>query len=180
MAVLKYHKTFTFASQMANVAATTDKAIDPERFVQMMKDRDIRAMEMLYDQYSPVLYGVIHWITNDEKKSEEVLYKTFTYIWNHFNSFDVSVHNVCLWMVNIARKFSFEILSPEERLKLSKMWLDSIAANRKKEEAEVLGSAFFKGMSVQKMAEKFNCTETKIRTLLHEAVDHLKREYVAR
>jgi DNA-directed RNA polymerase specialized sigma subunit len=47
-----------------------------------------------------------------------------------------------------------------------------------KEHDKVLNLAFYKGMSIPKMAEKFGCTEIKIRKLLHEAVDHLKKEYV--
>jgi DNA-directed RNA polymerase specialized sigma24 family protein len=156
-----------------------EKSIDQQQLMVLLKARDIRAVEMLYDQYSCVLYGVIFWITNDEKKSEDVLFKTFTYIWNHYSSFDVSVHNVCLWMVNIARKFSFEILSPEERFKLANASA-LLNPDNTPEETRVLSAAFYRGMSIEMMAERFNCSETKIRTLLNKAVNHLKKEYVAK
>jgi len=78
-------------------------------------------------------------------------------------------------MVNVARRFSFETLSHEERLLIINETQEFLQL---KEHDKVLNLAFYKGMSIQKMAEKFGCTEIKIRKLLHEAVDHLKKEYV--
>ena len=149
-------------------------------FAKLMKARDISAMEILYDRYSQVLYGVIYWITNDEKKSEEILFQTFTYIWNHYNGFDVSAQNICFWMVSVARSLCFETMTKEERLKVKDQWLAFLRERGADEQLEMLGYAFFKGMSIQEMAQKFNCTESAIRSQLHEAVAHLKKEYVAR
>lgn len=149
-------------------------------FIRWMKERDVRAMEILYDQYATVLYGVIFWITGDEKKSEEILFRTLTHIWNHYSSVDVPVQNTCLWMLHIARRFCFESLNREELLKVKDQWLLFIRERGWNEQAEILGYAFFKGMSVQTMAEKFNCSESVIRKQLHEAVNYLKKEYVAK
>lgn len=146
----------------------------------LMRKRDVTAMELLYDKYSPVLYGVIVWITEDDKKSEDILFKTFTYIWNHFDTFDETVHNICLWMIGIARRFSFETLSVEDRLKVKQQLMSTLRANWSPAQAEVLSYAFFKGISVERMSEKFGCTESNIRTLLHEAVNHLRKEYITR
>ena len=145
--------------------ATISKTSDQQRFLEMMKVRDVRAMEILYDNYSSVLYGVIFWITREEKKAEDILFRTFTYIWNHFDTYDASVQNICFWMVNVARRFSFETLSHEERLLIINETQEFLQL---KEHDKVLNLAFYKGMSIPKMAEKFGCTEIKIRKLLHE------------
>jgi DNA-directed RNA polymerase specialized sigma24 family protein len=162
------------------MAIQAESTIDQRQFIEMMRCRDVRALEVLYDQYSAVLYGVIFRITGDEKKSEEILYRTFTHIWNTFQTFDDSVHTLCLWMVNIARGFSFETLTPDERTMMKQQLLLSLGNRWMKDQVEVLSYAFFNGMSVEKMARKFGYTESKIKSLLHEAVDHLKKEYVAK
>lgn len=83
-------------------------------------------------------------------------------------------------MLNVARNFCFESLNKEERLKVKDQWLAFLRERGENEQLEMLGYAFFKGMSVQEMARKFNCSESAIRSQLHEAIDHFKMEYVAR
>ncbi|MBK9732588.1 MAG: hypothetical protein IPO83_15145 [Chitinophagaceae bacterium] len=149
-------------------------------FIRLMKSKDISAIDVVYNHYAPVLYGVIFRITNDEKKSEEILCETFTYIWNHFNEVDVTVQNVCFWMLSVARQFCFETLKPEERMTMENEWEFFMHGNSTDKKLSMLGYAFFKGMNVEQMAGKFKCTENVVRMELHNAVNHLKNEYFSK
>jgi len=64
---------------------------------------DSKALEALYNRYSPVLYTVIKKIVNDEKIAEEVLADVFVIIWQKSKQFDFNLANVYTWLITLAR-----------------------------------------------------------------------------
>ena len=148
-----------------------------EHLIELMEARNVHAVELVYDQYSTVLYGVIKRIVNDATRSEEILFKTFTHIWNHYSNFDSTHQSICMWMIRIARQFSFETLSAQERKNLEYRLLNSLKQSNVKEDMTVLELAFFQGLPVTRIAEGIGCTESEIRTLLRRAVGKLKNEF---
>ena len=156
--------------------AATQNFKGHEHLIKLMQARNVRAVELVYDQYSTVLYGVIKRIVNDATRAEEILFKTFNYIWNHYSNYDSAHQSICMWMIRIARQFSFESLSSRERRDLECRLLNSLKQSDVKEEMIVLELAFFQGLPVIKIAEGIGCTESEIRTLLRRAVGKLKNE----
>ncbi len=71
--------------------------------VQALQKRDKRVIEILYDQYSPALYGVILKIVRSEETACDVLQDTFIKIWTHGNQYDARKGTLFTWMLNIAR-----------------------------------------------------------------------------
>jgi RNA polymerase sigma-70 factor (ECF subfamily) len=66
-------------------------------------DYDSKALEELYDRYSPILYSLIKKIVEDKTKAEEVLADVFVIVWKNKNSSNISVANVYTWLVTLAR-----------------------------------------------------------------------------
>lgn len=64
---------------------------------------DSRALETLYDRYSPILFTVIKRIVMEESLAEEVLTEVFAIIWRKMDHFDFSTGNVYAWLVLLAR-----------------------------------------------------------------------------
>lgn len=142
----------------------------------MIKLRDVRSIEIIYNHYAAVLYGVIYKITGDEKKSEAVLFKTFTHIWNHYEELDENMQQACLWMLNISRYFCFETMDREERMRVESTWLQNLNS-QSAGKFEMLGLVFFGGMSIIELGEKFSCSTKVVRMQLHESMNDLKKEY---
>ena len=64
---------------------------------------DSRAIEELYNRYSPLLYTLIKKIAPDEKTAEELLISVFTIIWKKADKFDFKSGNVFTWLITLAR-----------------------------------------------------------------------------
>lgn len=64
---------------------------------------DSRAIEELYNRYSPLLYTLIKKIAPDEKTSEDLLIEIFTIIWKKSDKFDFESGNVFTWLITLAR-----------------------------------------------------------------------------
>ena len=79
---------------------------------------DSKALEELYDRYSPVLFTLISKIVQDKQAAEEILSDIFVIIWQKIDLFDSEAGNVYTWMINLARNKAIDFAkrnrNPEE------------------------------------------------------------------
>jgi len=77
-----------------------------------------KALEELYDRYSPVLFTLINKIVQNKPAAEEILSDVFVIIWQKNNLFDSEAGNVYTWMINLARNKAIDFVkrnrNPEE------------------------------------------------------------------
>jgi len=78
--------------------------------INKIKRKDPRALEELYDRYSPILFPLAKKIVNDDKKSENILVKVFLILWNRVELFPENTHNLYVWLVYITRNLSVDHL----------------------------------------------------------------------
>ena len=88
--------------------------IAEETLVAMLSGRKTEGLEILYDNYSPALYGVIHRIVQSDEIAEDVLQETFLKIWNNFAKYDAAKGRLFTWMVNVARNAAIDKIRSKE------------------------------------------------------------------
>ncbi len=64
---------------------------------------DSRALEELYNRYSPILYTLIKKIASDNKTAENILVEVFSIIWRKIDKFDFANGNAYVWLITLAR-----------------------------------------------------------------------------
>ena len=69
-----------------------------------------KALEELYDRYSPVLFTLINKIVQEKSAAEDLLSDIFVIIWQKINLFDSETGNVYTWMINIARNKAIDYI----------------------------------------------------------------------
>ncbi len=69
-----------------------------------------RALEELYDRYSPLLYTIIKKIAPDESAADQILIEVFVIIWRKIDKFDFKTGNVYTWLVTLARNKAVDSL----------------------------------------------------------------------
>jgi RNA polymerase sigma-70 factor, ECF subfamily len=72
-----------------------------------------RALEELYDRYSPLLYTVIKKIATDQQTADRILVEVFVIIWRKIAKFDFSRGNVYAWLVTLTRNKAVDSLRRE-------------------------------------------------------------------
>jgi RNA polymerase sigma-70 factor (ECF subfamily) len=81
-------------------------------------ENDSKALEELYDRYSPVLYTLINKIVQEKSAAKELLSDIFVIIWQKIDRFDLETGNVYTWMINLARNKAIDFVkrknNPEE------------------------------------------------------------------
>lgn len=73
-------------------------------------NRDIQALESLYDAYSGLIFSLIRSIVKEKETAEDLLQEVFIQIWEKANLFDASKGNVCQWIIQMARNRSIDKL----------------------------------------------------------------------
>lgn len=71
--------------------------------MQKVSEYDSKALEELYDRYSPVLFALVKEIVIDKKVAEEVLVDIFVIVWEKNRTIDLPIDNVYTWLITLAR-----------------------------------------------------------------------------
>ena len=83
-----------------------------------------RALEELYDRYSPLLYTIIKKISPDQVLAEQILVEVFVIIWRKIQKFDFKTGNVFSWLITLARNKSVDTLRRERSANFTKQLYD--------------------------------------------------------
>lgn len=79
-----------------------------EQLIPALRNRDMKALEYLYDNYSAAIYTTIIKIVQTEEIAEEVMQEVFVKIWNTFSMYNHEKGRLFTWMVSIARNLSID------------------------------------------------------------------------
>lgn len=72
-----------------------------------------RALEELYDRYSPLLFTLIKKIAPNQSIAEDILTEVFVIIWRKISKFDFNSANVYTWLVTLARNKAIDYVRRE-------------------------------------------------------------------
>jgi RNA polymerase sigma factor (sigma-70 family) len=75
-----------------------------------ISENDSKALEALYDRYSPLLYTIIKKIVQKEESTEDILVEIFAIIWRKIELFNFDIPNVYTWLVTLTRNKSVDYL----------------------------------------------------------------------
>jgi RNA polymerase sigma-70 factor, ECF subfamily len=90
------------------------KSFSDIQIMSKVSEYDSKALEELYDRYSPILYSLIKKIVDDKTIAEEVLADVFVIMWKKKDSFDYSANNVYTWLITLARNKAVDRKKREE------------------------------------------------------------------
>jgi DNA-directed RNA polymerase specialized sigma24 family protein len=65
---------------------------------------------LLYDAYSPALYGYLLRLVNDPIQAQHLLQNAFTTIWSSSRQYDARQGSVFSWMLSLTRTLAMDIL----------------------------------------------------------------------
>ena len=186
---------------MSEVKSLTDAEI-------MLKiaEYDSKALEQLYDRYTPLLYTLIKKIIPEKETAEELLSEVFVIIWRQIDQFDFRSSNVYTWMVTLARNKAIDVknrtigkvteeytddyekekilpkLSPE----IESVELEEVLGMKEKIEGAmksltdaqkyVIELSYFEGLDESGIAEKLKIPSSTVKSKLQVAIGNLMKK----
>ena len=84
------------------------RSIKPKETIALIKSRNEKGLEMLYDDYASVLMGIIIRIVRRKETAEEILQLTFMKVWEGIDKYDENKSSLFTWMSTIARNTAID------------------------------------------------------------------------
>ena len=168
-----------------------------EQFTDLIKKKDLKAFEVLYENYSAALYGVIYRIVNSEELAQDLLQESFVKIWKNTGSYDPSKGRLFTWMLNIARNTAIDavrskqfrqdsqiqsidnsVYSVNKRSKVTTP-VDHIGVKEalpqlKEEHRLIIDMLYFGGYTQDEVSKELNVPLGTVKTRARAAIQHLR------
>jgi len=165
--------------------------------VSLLMDKDERGFNLLYDNYSAAIYGVVLKITRDEAVAQDVVQESFIKIWNNVNRYDSQKGSLFTWILNVSRNLAIDkIRSAEyqharqsesvdnfvgiemaqfsESLDVENIGLSDLVVKLKPELKQVVETLYYQGYTQSEAAEKLGIPLGTIKTRAKTALLTLK------
>jgi len=165
--------------------------------VRLLKSKDEKAFNYLYDNYSAALYGVTLRVLDREDWASDVLQEVFLKIWKNIDLYDLAKGRLYTWMLNIARNTAIDALRSknlqqerkttdidtnvyehEQRLSTSNntdhLGIKKILMNLKDDFRVIIDLAYFQGYTQDEISKTLNIPLGTVKTRMRNALIELK------
>jgi RNA polymerase sigma-70 factor (ECF subfamily) len=168
-----------------------------QEIVRLLASNNKRAVELIYNNYSPALLGIILRIVNDQQLAEDVLQESLVKIWRNASSYNPGISRLFTWMVNICRNTAIDQVRSKGYRKASKIRGDEtsvigktnsdesiqpeligvkdLVGKLKIEQRSLIELAYFKGYTHQELAEELNLPLGTVKTRIRKALMDLRQ-----
>jgi RNA polymerase sigma factor (sigma-70 family) len=165
--------------------------------VKKLQQREEQAFHLLYDQYSPALYGVILKVVRDEEAARDVLQDSFVKIWRNIPSYDSQKGRLFTWLLNIARNTAIDAIRTRhsgQSIQTSTDIVDIVDQHQQTyqpavetldlpdkvnqlnpDRRMVIDLVYFYGYTHEEVAEKLNLPLGTVKTRVRSALQELKK-----
>jgi RNA polymerase sigma-70 factor (ECF subfamily) len=168
-----------------------------KHIVELLQERNEKAISLLYEHYGDTLYGVAHKVVRNEELAQDVLQESFVKIWKKSDTYDSSKAKLFTWLFRITRNTAIDKLrsvntktDKEIQMDVSDVYnlgVDSIKPefmdvreNLEKIEEKyqiVLDALFFQGMTQQEASEELDIPLGTIKSRLKIGLRELRKIY---
>jgi RNA polymerase sigma factor (sigma-70 family) len=165
--------------------------------VNLLKNGDKKAINLLYEYYADAIYGVILKIITDEEIAQDVLQESFVKIWKNSKKYDPSKAKLFTWLYRIAYNTAIDKVRSLKNKNTNEVQIETssvyrITSNELNQDVLdiqkhlssldekyqiVLNALFFEGMTQQEASEELDIPLGTIKSRLKIGLRELKKIY---
>jgi len=168
-----------------------------KHIVELLMERDEKAITLLYDHYADALYGVIFKVLRNEELAQDALQESFVKIWKNSQQYDPSKAKLFTWLFRICRNTAIDKYRSETNKTDREIQIEATDVHSKGETSIrpeeldvlervgdlepkyqiVLQALFFEGMTQQEASETLGIPLGTVKTRLKIALRELRKVY---
>jgi RNA polymerase sigma-70 factor, ECF subfamily len=173
-------------------------SIAEEELVSLLKNKDQKGFNILYNNYSGALFGVINKIVQSNDDANDLLQDTFLKIWRNIDNYDASKGSIFTWMMNIARNLaidrvrsadfrdSSQNISMEDNViyqidneyqvvqDIDAIGLQKVVEKLRPEYKQLIDLVYYKGYTQAEVSEEYGIPLGTVKTRIKAAVGSLR------
>lgn len=170
-----------------------------KHIVELLQERDEKAISLLYDNYADTLYGVAYKVVKDEDLAQDIVQESFVKIWKKSDSYDVTKAKLFTWLFRITRNTAIDKLRSINTKSDKEIQIDvsdvynlgeqsirpefiDVKENLDKIEPKyriVLEALFFEGMTQQEASDELDIPLGTIKSRLKIGLREMRKIYGA-
>ena len=85
-------------------------ALLENHIVELLRERNEKAISLLYDHYGDTLFGVAYKVVRDEDLAQDILQESFVKIWKKSDTYDPTKAKLFTWLFRITRNTAIDKL----------------------------------------------------------------------
>jgi len=168
-----------------------------KHIVELLQERNDKAISLLYEHYGDTLYGVAYKVVRNEELAQDVLQESFVKIWKKSDSYDATKAKLFTWLFRITRNTAIDKLRSVNTKSDKEIQIDvsdvynlgvnsirpefiDVKENLEKIETKyqiVLDALFFQGMTQQEASDELDIPLGTIKSRLKIGLRELKKIY---
>lgn len=168
-----------------------------KHIVELLQERDEKAISLLYDNYADTLYGVAYKVVKDEDLAQDIVQESFVKIWKKSDSYDVTKAKLFTWLFRITRNTAIDKLRSINTKSDKEIQIDvsdvynlgeqsirpefiDVKENLDKIEPKyriVLEALFFEGMTQQEASDELDIPLGTIKSRLKIGLREMRKIY---
>lgn len=168
-----------------------------QKIIDLLGKGDKRALDLLYENYSSSLYGVILKVTINEEIAQDALQETFIKVWKNAHKYDSKKAKLFTWLFRIARNTAIDKLRsfnnryqkevqidtsnvyilPSSNLNQDVLDIKEHVGRLEEKYQIVLEALFFQGMTQQEASDELDIPLGTIKSRLKIGLRELKKIY---
>lgn len=165
-----------------------------KEILRLFAEGNVKAMDLLYDNYADALYGVSLRIVGNESIASDVLQDSFVKIWQSSKSYDPAKGRLFTWLMRIVRNKSIDAVRKKNRkaeiqseLKVVydgdgssspdpsiKQDLKTVLSELDGEQRDLIEHSYILGYSHPEIAKKFDLPLGTVKTRIRKAMTDLR------
>lgn len=168
-----------------------------EEFADLLSAEPAKAITILYDRFSPALFGVAFRILGSEPMAEDAIQDTFVKVWQHRHQYDPKKGTVFTWLLNIVRRVAIDktrsaSYKKEKRTDGSSAWesqelqghhwmpeietigLRGMVNSLDEKQQEVIDLIYFQGFTHKEVQERLNIPLGTVKSRIRLAMKKLR------
>ena len=176
------------------------KIVGNDELIELLRNKDQRALDVLYDNYSNALFTVILKVVNSREIAEDVLQEAFVKIWNSFESYNAEKGRLFTWMVNVTRNLAIDKVRSKDYRNHSKnqniennvfiidnarntsynpdhLGVKALLKKLKPEQQSIIELVYFKGYTHAEVSEELNVPLGTVKTRIRMGIQHLRQYF---
>ncbi|RFC54594.1 RNA polymerase sigma factor [Brumimicrobium aurantiacum] len=164
--------------------------------VTQLKNGSHEALENIYDNFSPALYGLCLKIVKDEALAQDILQEAFVKIWSKANKYDENKGSFYTWMLNITRNLAidnyrkitrheihsiqtsensvYSLKDDKMDIPIHQIGLKDLINGLPDEQVEMIEYLYFKGYTQQETSDELNIPLGTVKTRSRTAIASLR------
>ncbi|MEL6865710.1 MAG: RNA polymerase sigma factor [Bacteroidota bacterium] len=170
--------------------------LSEQEIVTLLRQRDLRGISALYDQYGNFIFGLIYEVVNLEDLAEIVLQDTFLKVWNKIDSFSFEKGRFLTWLMNVARNTAIDMMRSKNYkqtmrlisldsvpndlektvldIRMENIDLRDIVARLDKKYEEVIALVYFKGYTHVEVSDELGLPLGTVKSRIRKAFKDLR------